>query len=110
VAKTFTPETLADAFAKIEFTDARVYFLHVGKDIHEAIKKLCAWAGWTSSSVWGAEVTLDKKLPKGVIVFRYKRRKLPPEEERKKRNDWYDPPVFGRYRKRVTFRCGSVGR
>lgn len=118
MAKTFTPSTLADAFASIEGTDGRIYFIHVGKEIFELIKKQAAFCGWTSSKVWGADVVLDKKLPKGVIIFRYKRRKLTPEAERSKRGDWYDPPVYGRYRKpvygryrkRVTFRCGSDAR
>jgi hypothetical protein len=97
-------EAIADAFASVEKTDARIYFLHAGKAIYDQIlrdehfvstKEAC------TNRLWGVEVVLDPKVPKNTVLLRYKRRIAPSPGRPLNEDLWCDPKVFGRYRKKV---------
>jgi hypothetical protein len=105
-------EALADAFAVVEKTDARIFFLHVGPKLYKALlapditaTNLFAGRAACVGKLWGAELVKDPKVPAGKVMFRYKRRIAPggkkgphgevPEEQ------WCDPKLFGRYRMTV---------
>ena len=97
-------EAIADAFASVEKTDARVFFLHVGKALYDQIARdehFVSTEEACTSRFWGAEVVLDPKVPKDTVLLRYKRRIAPSPGRPLSEALWCDPKVFGRYRKKI---------